>query len=118
MNISNELISSVLGCECESHKIKDYNGFNRPTYKILSYVVDDIHCEEIPLDFFIHKAKIWAFKKGYEIIEECDCVEIFPNNNVLYLYKYHCLYSFSSDCTFSQKTVIIALEWIQKEVSK
>ncbi len=60
MKISNELLSAVLGCDCEFIAITEYKGFNRPTYYKLEYLVG-VECEMIPLDTFIRIAK-----NGYE----------------------------------------------------
>lgn len=134
MNISNELISEVLGCDCEIITVtccniifktnlgKDVDGsYKRP--KKFYLIIERLSASPnllLNIDTFNRLSKIWAFKKGYEINIDPNTIEVFTWLKQLNSQKYNCVYATSLDENnyFSQERIIECLEWIQKEVSK
>ena len=80
MKISDSLLSSVLGCECELY---DFNRgsiafrTNKYIYMDCVFYNRDFGAYFISIDTFIRLAKIWAAKNGYEIITESNSVEVY-----------------------------------------
>ena len=129
MRISNELLSSVLGCECEfkCFSLSDEVVFRVEDYKkiplnIIRYLAIESfnHGRSISLDTFIRFGKIWAFECGYQITVEPYKVVIIntnnPNNKVNIMSR---VKQFLNDGdVFDVNVTLNALEWVCGEVKE
>ena len=120
MKISNELLSWVMGCECEFLYTDENNLITFKPDHVLNIVTDSLssYCNargghvDINIDTFIRIAKIKAFEAGYNIIEFGNqaCVRRYGE------YIKDCTSKPNSNCYYLRVDVIEALEWVKEQI--
>jgi RNA recognition motif-containing protein len=92
MNISKELLSEVLNCKVNSCFIDN---------DICSY--ENVVYEDISIYELAYKCKLFAFSKGYEIVQLAYTIKIYKNG-----YEVYC----TNTKLFDMEMFFRAVEWV------
>ena len=114
IKISNELLSLVLGCECEFQYMNKEFGETDVQY---SFIDNDRRLIDYSINIFefINLAKIKAFECGYMVVElNSDCA-VYDISDTRYTEFYTNQSSFDF---FQPKRVIECLEWVEEQVGE
>ncbi len=124
IEISNGLLSAVLGCECEFKEVKSNKiGFTSCDVRKV-HTDDNIYINptnynwEINLHTFICLAKIWAFENGYEVFggaKATDTIDILKSEETRSSFTAHYV---SGEELFDTNREIEALEWVYNEIKE
>ncbi len=116
MKVSNELLSSVLGCECDFFTIQNNNvyfvceGVPVELNSIVEY--NESNCiYKVNLDTFIRIAKIWAFENGSMICESGSWVTISESKQDGYITSRNKSFHKEKREAYNQESLLKALEW-------
>ena len=124
MKISNELLSAVLGVECEFCFINDkYDAIEFTSSNISNILRKNKYTTvvgitwnwSISLDTFIRLAKVWAFENGYAVEEFVGIVRVYGDKLKCKIVKtiMNCDNNLKA---FDPRIVLQALEWVYNEI--